>query len=340
MLKNAKKKPAIPIVILLLVAAVFPLLPIPMYGYILSIVTQALLFVYLANSFNILSGFTGLFSMGHAAFFGIGAYGTALMLTTFYNPSLGLVPSYIIGLLLGVVLSIVLGLIVAWIATKLKGLFFSLATLAMCEVLRNFALQWTHVTGGQMGRVIPKELAVGPKTSYYIILIMCVVAFLLTFLLKNSKPGRMFLAIRENEALAASLGVNLKKWIYVAVLISAVLAALGGAYYPFYLSHIEPTGTFDYAVTMSIIIVCIAGGSGTVMGPVFGGVVILINEAARAILTNISSGATSFASLAGLLYGIILLLIILFMPGGIISLKDVIAEKKAKRQLRAEQNAQ
>lgn len=333
MLNQKNKKGGIAVGIVLIIALIFPLLPIPMYGYILSIVTQALLFVYLANSFNIISGFTGLFSMGHAAFFGVGAYGVALMMTTFYHPALGLAGSYVVGLLLGIGLAVVLGFVVAWIATKLKGLFFSLATLALCEVLRNFALQWTPVTGGQMGRVMPKEMSIGATKAYYIIVILCAVAFLITFLLKNSKPGRMFLAIRENQALAASLGVNLKKWTYVAVIISAVLAAVGGAYYPFYLSHIEPTGTLDYAVTMSIIIVCIAGGSGTVMGPLLGGVVVLLNEAVRAILTNVSSGATSFASLAGLLYGVILFLIIQFMPGGIISLKDVIAEKRAAKKL-------
>lgn len=328
MLNQGSKKGMISAGIVLIVGLVFPLLPIPMYGYIISIVTQALLFVYLANSFNIISGLTGLFSMGHAAFFGVGAYGVALMMTTFYSESLGIAGSYAVGLLLGVVVAVVLGLIVAWIATKLKGLFFSMATLALCEVLRNLVLQWTPVTGGQMGRVIPKELSIGAKNSYYIILVMCVVGFLITYLLKNSKPGRMFMAIRENEALAASLGVNLKKWIYVAVVISAVLAALGGAYYPFYLSHIEPTGTFDYAVTMSIIIVCIAGGSGSVPGPLLGGIVVLLNEAVRAVLTSVSGGATSFASLSGIIYGGILLLIIQFIPGGIVSIQDVIARRK------------
>jgi branched-chain amino acid transport system permease protein len=335
MLKQVPKSTMVVVAVLLIIGLVFPMLPIPMYGYIVSIIIQALLFVYLANSFNIISGLTGLFSMGHAAFFGVGAYGVALMLTTFYNESLGIAGSYVVGLLLGVVVAVLLGLVVAWIATKLKGLFFSMATLALCEVLRNFALQWTSVTGGQMGRVIPKELSIGSTAAYYIILIMCVVGFFITFLLKNSKPGRMFMAIRENEALAASLGVNLKKWTYVAVIISSILGALGGAFYPFYLSHIEPTGTFDYAVTMSIIIVCIAGGSGTVLGPLLGGIVVLINESTRAILTNVSSGATSFASLSGIIYGLILLLIIQIIPGGLISIKDVIAERREGRRLKA-----
>lgn len=340
MLKEVSKKQTIVVAVLLVLGIIFPLLPIPMYGYILSVVTQALLFVYLANSFNIISGFTGLFSMGHAAFFGVGAYGVALMMTTFYRESLGLAGSYVVGLLLGVVLAVILGFVVAWIATKLKGLVFSMATLALCEMLRNFALQWTPVTGGSMGRIMPKELSISNTAAYYIILAMCVVGFIITSLLKNSKPGRMFMSIRENEALAASLGVNVKKWIFVAVIISAILAALGGAYYPFYLSHIEPTGTFDYAVTMSIIIVCVAGGSGKVFGPLVGGVVIIINEAVRSILTNISSGATSFASMAGVLYGLILLLIIQFIPGGIISIKDMIAQKKEGKKLKSAPKAE
>lgn len=337
MLKQESKKTKLAVAVVLLIGILFPILPFPMHGYILSVATQSLLFIYLANSFNIISGFTGMFSMGHAAFLGIGAYSIALSLTTFYHPALGLVGSYIAGLLIGVVVGLIMGLIVAWIATKLKGIVFSMATLAMCEMLRNLALQWTQITGGTLGLVIPKELAIGPTKAYYIILAMCAIGFLITFLLKNSKPGRMFLAIRENEALAASLGVNVKKWIYVSMAISSVLAVLAGAYYPFYLSHIEPTGTFDFSVTLSIIIVCVAGGSGKVVGPLVGGLFIIINEAARSILTSISSGATSFASMAGILYGIVLLLIIQFLPGGVISLKDVILEKKEKKQKAAQQ---
>ena len=332
MIKQCNNKGTIAIAIVAAVGIVFPLMPIPMYNYVLSIVTQALLFVYLANSFNILSGLTGLFSLGHAAFFGIGAYGIALMLSTFYNPQLGIVGSYIVGLLLGIVLGAILGLIVAWIATKLKGLVFSMATLALCEVLRNFALQWTSITGGTLGRVIPKELSVSAKTSYYMILVLCAFGFLITFLLKNSKPGRMFMAIRENEELAASLGVNIKKWIYVSVVISAILAVLGGAYYPFYVSHVEPTGTFAYSVTMSIIIVCVAGGSGTVFGPLLGGIIVLINETARAVLTSASSGSTAFASIAGILYGVVLLLIIQFLPGGMASFKDIWQSRREKNK--------
>jgi branched-chain amino acid transport system permease protein len=310
---------------------VFPNLHFRMSDYVLSVMTQALLFIYLANSWNILSGLTGMFSMGHAAFFGVGAYACAIMTVQMDLPGLGLVPKYLLGILVGIICSALLSLIVAYIATKLKGLFFAMTTLAMAEVLRTFALQ-ARITNGNIGIIIPPALSVGAKNSYYIILAMCALAFMFTWYLKHCRIGRMFISIRENENLAASLGVNITKWIYISVMISAVFASLGGAYYPLYLSHIEPTSTFDYAITMQMMIVCIAGGRGSVLGPVIGGVVILINEVIRSTLTKLSSGATSYASIAGLFYGLVLLMIVLFLSDGLISVPSRFRAWKKSRE--------
>lgn len=324
--------------VLLVLLIIFPNLNFPRSSYILSVATQTLLFVYLANSWNILSGFTGLFSLGHASFFGLGAYACAIMMVQVDLPGMPLIGKYLLGILVGIVCSLAFGALVSYIATRLKGMFFSMTTLAMCEVLRTFALQ-SNLTNGNIGIIIPPQFSVGPKGSFYIILAMCCLAFLLTWYLKNTRTGRMMIAIRENESLAASLGVNLNKWIYIAVFISAVLASLGGAYYPLYLSHIEPTSTFDYAITMQMMIVCIAGGKGHVLGPAVGGIAVILNEFIRSNLTKMSSGATSFASIAGLLYGLILLLIILFMPGGLISLPDSYRAWKEKKRLKQEEKA-
>jgi branched-chain amino acid transport system permease protein len=310
--------------------AIFPSLSFQMADYVLSVMTQALLFVYLANSWNIISGLTGMFSMGHAAFFGAGAYACAIMTVQVDMPGVDIVTKYIWGVIIGIIVSALLGALVAYIATKLKGLFFAMTTLAMAEILRTFALQ-SSITNGNIGIIIPPSLSPGAKTSYYIILCMCVIAFLFTWYLKHCRFGRMFIAIRENENLAASLGVNISKWTYVSVIISAVLAALGGAYYPLYLSHIEPTSTFDYSITMQMMIVCIAGGRGSVLGPMVGGVVILLNEIIRSVLTKLSSGATSYAVIAGVLYGIVLLMIVLFLSGGLISIPSKFGAWKAKR---------
>jgi branched-chain amino acid transport system permease protein len=313
---------------------IYPNIQFNMSGYILSVMTQALLFIYLANSWNILSGLTGMFSLGHAAFFGIGAYSCAIAMVQIKALSgMGLITRYVIGIIIGIICSGIFSLVIAYIATKLKGLFFAMTTLALAEVLRTFALQ-ANITNGNIGIIVPKEFSVSPIASYYIILVMCGLAFLFTWFLKNSRIGRMFISIRENENLAASLGVNITKWIYVSVFISATLACLGGAYYPLYLSHIEPTSTFDYAITMQMIIVCIAGGRGTVPGPLIGGIVVLLNEGIRAVLTKFSSGATSFASLAGIFYGVMLLLIVLFLSDGLIALPAKFRASKEKREKR------
>jgi len=337
------KKLIITICVVAVMLLVFPHIQFGLSDYVLSVLTQALLFIYLANSWNILSGFTGMFSLGHASFFGIGAYACAIMTVQVALPGLGDVQRYMLGIAAGIVLSMILAFVVGWIATKLKGLFFAMTTLAMAEVLRTFSLQ-AKFTNGNLGIIIPPSLSVGPMASYYIILAMCGLAFLFTWHLKNSRTGRMLISIRENENLAASLGVNVTKWIYVSVFISALLATLGGAYYPLYLSHIEPTATFDYSITMQMMIVCIAGGKGSVLGPVLGGVAILLNEAIRATLTKFSGGATSYASIAGLLYGIVLLLIILFMPDGLISLRSSIRKfrddrRKKQKEALAKANA-
>jgi len=280
--------------------------------YFLEILISVMLFGYLGAAWNILGGYAGQFSFGHAAYFGIGAYTSTLLFLT-----LGLTPW--LGMLAGGVLAAVFGLFAGYLSFRygLRGPYFSLVTLAFAEMLRVVAVN-TKAVGSSLGLVIPNResaplnfVFAGKLPYYYVILAMALAALWITRRLERSKLGYSLLAIRENEDAAEAAGVDSLGMKLRAMALSSFLTALGGTFYAQYFAYIDPTITFGPAVSIQGLLQAIVGGAGTVLGPVIGAFVLTpMSELSRAALRG-------RAGVDVMLYGLVLILVISFLPNGL-----------------------
>ena len=202
------------------------------------------IYILLAISINLLLGYTGQLSLGHAAFFGVGAYVSALVYLNLGIPMWG-------GMVAALVISGLLGWIVAKLAFKLRGAYFVIMTIGIAEVLKLVGLNWVDLTKGPMGLTdigVPTvslgalgKIDFGDKIPYYyLILILVILCAYLQYRLINSSFGRAFISIRENEDLAESVGINCYKYLVIVVVISASIAGMAGSLYAHYVSFIDP----------------------------------------------------------------------------------------------------
>ena len=263
-----------------------------------------LLYIALGSAWNILGGFAGQLSLGHAAFFGIGAYTAAVIASkTSLSPWLAMI--------LGPIVVLPIALIVGWICFRLRGPYFTLATIAVGEVVRLVALNWNNLTGGAVGVVMRPSLFSGTSKLpyYYIILVIAVSSVLLCSVLSRRKLGYYLMAIREDEETGESIGIDTTRYKLIALALSATLTAVVGAFYANYFMFVDPTIVLPLALSVEIVLMAIIGGLGTVAGPILG-----------AILLKLSSELfrNEFAQANLLIYGVLLIVVILFMPGGLI----------------------
>ena len=285
-----------------------PLLP----KYHLEVLISVLFFAYLGIAWNLLGGYAGQFSFGHAAFFGIGAYTSTLLLL-----HAGLTPWA--GMLLGGVLAAGFGLFEGYLSFRygLKGPYFSLVTLAFAEMLRVVAVN-TKAVGSSLGLVVPSTKAAaamfifsGKLPYYYVIFAMVVLALAFAWRVERSRLGYALAAVRENEDAAEAAGVDALGMKLRAMALSSFLTALGGTFYAQYFAYIDPTITFGPGVSIGALLPAIVGGAGTVLGPVLGSFVLTpVSELTRYALRG-RAGADI------MLYGAILILVISFLPQGL-----------------------
>ena len=296
--------------VLLLIGAP-PLLP----KYFLEILITILFWAYLGAAWNILGGYAGQFSFGHAAFFGIGAYtSTLLLLRAGVSPWLGM--------LAGAALAALFGLAVGFLSFRygLRGPYFSLVTLAFAEMLRIAAVNWKAV-GSSLGLVIPSRgsaplmfLFAGKLPYYYVILAMAAGAFAVTWAVARSRLGYALVAVRENEDAAEAAGLDTLAVKLAGMGVSSFLTALGGTFYAQYFAYIDPSLTFGVSVSIEGLLRAIVGGTGTVLGPLVGSFVLTpISELSRAALRG-RAGADV------MLYGLVLILVVSFLPRGLMGL--------------------
>jgi branched-chain amino acid transport system permease protein len=281
--------------------------------YHLHTLIMAGIFAVLSLSLNLLLGYTGQLSLGHAAFFGIGAYATALLTVKLeWSPWLGL--------LAAAALPAGAGWVIGRLALKLRGAYFVLLTISFAGVISLVSVNWMDLTNGPLGLpgVPPVEIALPglPALSlrtkgayYYLVLAAVIACTLLCRALVRSRIGRALVALRENETLAVSVGIDGTHYLVVAAVISAGMAGLGGGLYAHYTRFVSPE-VFLFSYTVTMVIMVVAGGKGTLAGPVVGAVIFtVLPEALRAL--------TSW-QWQMLLYGVLLIAVLFFMPRGIV----------------------
>ena len=281
--------------------------------YHLHTLIMAGIFAVLALSLNLLLGYTGQLSLGHAAFFGIGAYATGLL-------TVKLEWSAWIGLLAAIVLPGVAGYVIGRLALKLRGAYFVLLTISFAGCVSLVSVNWMDLTNGPLGLpgVPPLEIALPglPALSlrtksafYYVVLAAVALSYLVCLALIRSRVGRALVALRENETLAASVGIDGTHYLVLAAVVSAAMAGFGGGLYAHYTRFVSPE-VFLFTYTVTMVIMVVAGGKGTLAGPIVGAVLFtVLPEALRA--------ATSW-QWQMLLYGILLVGVLFFMPEGIV----------------------
>ena len=287
--------------------------------YLLHMLVLTLLWVVLGQSWNLLGGYTGQVSFGHAAFFGVGAYATGILVKVAGKPVLAWS-----GLLLGGVAAVVLAAFIGWICFRLRGPYFALAVLALAEVLRLVAVNWKALTNGAEG-ILFIPVFTSKAYYYWIILALAAVTFLVIRAVMASKLGFYFLAIREDQDCAESLGIDTMRYKLISLLISAFFTGVAGSFYMNYMGFIDPGIVFSIAdVSIMMILVTMMGGAATTWGPAVGAVIyILVSEIFR---VWVKSGHLIF-------FGALIVLIIIFFPQGVVgTLGQWLAHRRSLRR--------
>jgi len=298
--------------LLLVVLCVFPLVAGSYWTYNL---TLAGIYCIVAMGLNILTGSTGQISLGHAAFFAIGAY------TVGYLTSI-LGWSYWIALPLAGVSAAVSGLVVGVPALRLSGLYLAIATMGFGFIVEQINVQWKTVTGGANGLLIDRprigSFVFETDASYYFLVLLMVVVFvLLTKNLNRSPAGRAFVAVRDSEVAAQTMGVSLARVKVQAFAVSAFYTGVAGGLFAPLINFIGPDN-FTIAESINFIVMIIVGGLGSIHGSIFGAVFIsLLSEFIRVGKDFIPEFLREQVGLQTAVYGLVLMLFILFEPTGI-----------------------
>ncbi len=270
----------------------------------------ALMWVVIGSSWNLLAGYTGQISFGHAIFFGIGAYSAGLCTT-----QLGISAWW--GMLLGGPMAMVFGFLLGCVCFRLRGTYFNLATLAIAEVFRLVFIYWRDFTEGMQGILIIQTFR--SKVPYYFLALglaaLCV--FTLSRIMK-SKWGFYFVAIREDQDAAEALGISAFRYKSISLLVSSFFTGLAGAFYMNYMGFIDPEVVFSlYFISIMAILVAIIGGAGTIWGPPVGAfIMVLLQELFRSSFFGFAPKWVSNAH--ALAFGLLVIVVIRYMANGVV----------------------
>jgi branched-chain amino acid transport system permease protein len=306
------------LVLLLALAAVLLALPAFASNYVLSVAVLILFFAYAGQAWNVMMGFCGQLSLGHSLYVGLGAYAAAALYVHF-----GIGPWA--GLWVAIAVCALAGAAIGFLAFRfaIGGVYFALLTIAFAEFTRiGFDhFDWVGSSGGFFLPVSRRDvndllnLRGSPVMFYYVMLGLAAGAFALCTWLLKSRLGYYWQAIRENEEAAQALGINTFRYKMIAVVISAAMTAVSGVFFAFYYNNLFPEQIFNISRSIEIILGPIIGGIGTLFGPILG----------AAVLTLLADGITELMSAFGIeipgvkqvFYGVVLLVVIMFLPNGI-----------------------
>jgi branched-chain amino acid transport system permease protein len=290
-----------PAVLVVLVAAL-AVYPVFGTGYGIRAALQMFMWIALAGSWNLISGLTGYVSFGHVAFFGVGAYAGAILIT-----SAGWAwPAAALG---GGLAACLLALLIGYPCLRLKGPYFAIAMLGLNEVLRALASYFEGLTGGGNGLSLPTLDA--SRAIYYVMGGLAMAVTAVTYLILTSRFGLRLMTIREDEIAAEAMGIDTFRHKLTAFLLSAVGPGIAGALTARDQGYIEPISVFPLVVTVTMIVMVLFGGKGTVWGPVVGAVALfVIQEIVWA----------RYPYVHPLLFGAIIVAVVLLMPRGVLGL--------------------
>lgn len=291
--------------------------------YMIRIMTVALMYIIIALSLNVLTGFLGVMSLGHAAFWGIGAY-TGAILSTRCGWGMGAC------MLAAVVTCGLAGLLLGAPVMKLKGYYMTVVTLGFCEIVRLVEMNWSELTRGPLGiNNIPYPNLFGitfksARSKYYLILAMAILAVFIVYSIVHSRLGRAIIAIREDDLAAASMGINVVKYKLMVFVISAIFAGVAGVYYAHYMRYID-TSLFTTSMSINFLVMSIFGGLGNIPGTIIGTTVLAVIPETMRFLSEYRN----------LFYGILIVVLMMVKPSGILGDVNFLYSKqraKAKKE--------
>jgi branched-chain amino acid transport system permease protein len=288
------------LVMLLAVGLVLALLPGSLSVYFRSFALFTMMYVVLALSWNVISGFTGYTSFGHVAFYGIGAYTCAILVADYrwhWLATLG------VAAIVAAVVAIALG----YPVLRLKGPYFAIAMLGAAEGTRVIATVWDGLTHGGLGISLPS--AETSIETYYAMLVLMLVTVASAYAVGHSRFGIRLNAIREDEVAAEALGINATMYKLAAFALSALFPAVAGGIQAYKVLYIDPPSVFFVQITIAMALMSMLGGKGTVIGPIVGAV--LLYSAQEATWVN-------FPTAHLIAYGLFIVLIARFLPRGLV----------------------
>ena len=276
------------------------LYPMEATGYGIRFMLQLFMWIALAQSWNLISGLTGYVSFGHVAFFGMGAYTAGILIAKLGWP-------WLVASLAGGVMAMVLALVIGWPCLRLKGPYFAISMLGLNEVLRVAVSYYEGLTGGGNGLSLPTLYA--SVQIYYVMGLLALGVTALTYVIITSRFGLRLMTIREDEVAAEAMGIDTFRYKVYAFLLSAVAPGIAGGLAARDQGYIEPISVFPLITTITMIVMALFGGKGTIWGPVLGAV---------ALFTLQELVWARFPYIHPLLFGAIIVAVVLMMPRGIL----------------------
>jgi branched-chain amino acid transport system permease protein len=277
--------------------------PLVVNGYALYLLTLTEIFTLVALGLNFLTGYAGQISLCHAAFFGVGAYATAILTQKAGVP-------YLVSLFAGALLTTAIGAIVAIPALRLKNIYLAIATLGFGVVLQKIIFEWRSLTGGGGGLALtPASIAgydLGAAGLYYLTLALTTLGLFGAWNVSRGRTGRALLVIKDSEIAAGSLGIHASRYKVIAFAISAFYAAVAGGLFAYLVRYINPE-SFSVGLSISFLSMVVIGGLGTIGGSIVGAAFyVIVPELLRGI-----------KDAPGLVFGLVLVLVMVFMPRGL-----------------------
>jgi branched-chain amino acid transport system permease protein len=295
-------------VLVILAFAALPLFVDSEQSVVVYFLFLAFCYVVVAQAWNLVAGYTGQISLGQHAFFGLGAYATGLIWlhdltkTGYYFDPVTMILSGLVPVALAILIGIPL-------LSRLRGDYFSLGTLGLGQIIKILFIKGGSFTKGADGLHLPSRVYMGMRPYYWTGLILAVLATAVVYFMIRSRTGLALRAIREDETSAASHGIPILKYKILAFAVAAFLAGLCGSLYGIYLFHVNPASVFNLDWTLYPILMCVIGGTGTILGPVIGAMFMTVVFALADIY---------FVQMHAVMAGVLIILVMRFMPNGLI----------------------